>query len=223
MPTSGKDHAFDFLLRTDSRAAIRTISRRFLEAAERDKETAARLTEFLECINNTILVGEEHYERYQRLVPPRLDVRTAPDWMHPILVAAYLRAKAIIATGQFSGVHDFKGSLEKAFKAFDTLEEDFLGELLIQTTKSAREDKLFARSLVEGAAEFNSLVEELYGIDADDSADTIKDKAEAVALRATGGGGGSCTCCTTVAGRTQCEVCSCWIIVIIIIVIVVGK
>lgn len=217
---TAREHAFDFSLPIDPRAAIRKIGKRILEAAENDKNIARKL----DAIQNKLgdgrpLVGDEHSAVYERIKCTRAipDIPTAPEWLRPLIAVAYLRAKAAISNGNVTNLFgNLDTTLDKILKLVDTLEPSFIGELLAETVLTARDDRKFARTLNKGASEFRALVDHLYEPDTDEP-DTVAKAAAA------GGGRGSCTCCRTVGGTTQCEACSCWIIVVIIIIIIVTK
>ena len=213
-----REHAFGFLLPIDPRASIRRIGKRLLEAAKTDESIVRKFAAVQQKLGDgRPLIDGEHSAIYERIkcssVIPHIP--TAPEWLRPVIAVAYLRAKAALSTGN---VTNFFGSMEesfdKVFKLLDTLEPSFVGELLIETVLSAKEDREFARTLHEGASEFRALVDELYGSDKDMPGDTLARRAAS---------DGSCTCCRTVDGVTYCEPCSCWIIVIIIVIIIVTK
>ena len=219
-----REHAFEFLLPADPRASIQMIGERLLVAADNDPSIAAKFRAIRDMISGTVLVKENHYAMYQRLRSAyKLDVPTAPEWLRPLLVVAYLRAKSVVASGRLRNlIPNLPSTLDEVAQLAETLEPDFLGELLVETSLAAWRDARFARKLEEGAEEFRSLVDYVYGSrDADRPDDNApKDRPRAMARAATGvSGAGDCTCCA----NGNCEPCSCWIIVIIIIIIIVTK
>jgi len=213
---NSREHAFDFLLPIDSRRGVRAIARRLWHLAATDESIAAKFATIQQKLGSgKPIVDATQYERIKDWSSV-FDLPLAPEPFRPLFVAAYLRAKAAVASGGVRGIFDnLPKTLDRIIGAIDGLEPAFVGDLLTETVLAAREDSHFARKLREGASEFRALADELYG--------PTGDERPAALARAASGGGGSCTCCTTVGGQTRCEPCSCWIIVIIIIVIIVSK
>jgi hypothetical protein len=215
---NARDHAFEFLLPIDSRRGVRAMAKRIWHIAEKDETIAAKFRAIQDKLGSgKPILDTTLYERLKDYGSV-LDLPTAPEPFRPIFVAAYLRAKAAIATGSVGRVLDnLDETLDRILAFLDKgrIEESFGTELLTETVLAAREDPAFAKTLREGAAEFRALANELYGPDGE--------SRPAWLARASTGGGGSCTCCTTVNGQRTCEPCSCWIIVIVIIIIVVTK
>ncbi|MGA7933912.1 MAG: hypothetical protein WCA35_10230 [Kovacikia sp.] len=217
--TAARNHAFDFCLPLDPTASIRTIARRLWNIAEANDSVGKRFAAIQEKMGSgKPLISDEHSAIYNRLRDQRtiLDLPTAPEIFRPLFVAAYLRAKQVIAQGGGQGIfQNVEKRLDQVEKLVDRLEPQFIGELLSELMFSARENPVLSKQLHQGAAEMKALAEELYGPD-------LSNRPAAVA-RASNNGGGSCTCCSSAGGSTQCSPCSCWIIVIIIIIIVVTK
>jgi hypothetical protein len=213
-----REHALEFLLPIVPRSGVRSIARALWHAAATDERVAAKFAAIQDKMGSgRPLIGEEHYKLYERLkhTLPVLDIPTAPEWIRPAFAAAYLRARAIVASGQARGVfNNIEARLDAVLRLVDKIESSFVGEVLAETILAAHADREFARALEEGADEFRALATELYGPEGTD---------RPTALARISGGGGSCVCCTTVGGQTQCAPCSCWIIVVIIIVIIVAK
>jgi hypothetical protein len=222
-------HALEILAPVDPRAGMQIVAERLLEAAAEDDSIIEKFAAIRSTINNTVIVGDPHMAIYNRLRSPQavLDVPAAPEWMRAIFTVAYLRARAVIASGAASSViHNFTKSLDRAVELLDFVrsESDFAGELLVETTMRMRDDKEFARTIRAGAAELRALSEHIYGkYDGTTPEGELSGAPKALARMQSGGGGDGCTCCTNTNGTTECEPCSCWIIVIIIIVIVVTK
>ena len=224
-----REHAFDFMLPADPAAAIRRVGERFIRAAETDEGVAAKFQTIRDRISGTELIRGPQMDLYERLAPSaglRLEFPTAPAWLRPALVVAYLRAKSIIASGRFRDVASNPGrALDRALAAIDSLEPDFVGELTVEATLAAQRDPAFARRLAAAGDEFRGLVDALYGPPDPDDRDGEDTRGQRTMARMAGasGSGGACTCCTTVNGNRTCEPCSCWIIVVIIIIIIVAK
>lgn len=218
---NARDRALEFLLPIDPRHSIRSIGKRLLDAAETDESIAAKLDAIQQKLGDgKSLIDDEHSALYERLKCSRAipDIPTAPEWLRPLIAVAYLRAKAALSSGHRTNLYGrLHEGLDKVSKLVETLEPSFIGELLVETVLAAREDREFAQTLRDGAAEFRALVDELYG-PSGDTPSTV-----ATARAGAGAGRGSCTCCRTVNGQKRCEPCSCWIIVIIIIIIIVTK
>lgn len=217
--TAAREHAFDFCLALDPTASIRTIIRRFWEIADSDEAVGKRFAAIQDKMGSgKPVIGDQHSAIYERLRNRSivLDLPTAPEIFRPLFVAAYLRAKQVIAQGGGRGIFvDVEKRLDQVERLVDRLEPQFVGELLSELMLSARDNPTFSRQLQEGAAELKALAEEFYGPD-------LSNRPAAVA-RASKGGGGSCNCCSSSGGTTQCGPCSCWIIVIIVVIIIVTK
>lgn len=204
------DHALEFILPIDPRYGIRSIAKRLWHAAATDERIACKFATIQERMGiGKSLITKEHYELYQRLqqsIPP-LDIPTAPDWIRPAIAAAYLRAKAVVASGQVHGLFDnIERSLDTVLELVGKVESSFVGELLAETMLAAYEDREFRRALTEGANEFRALVNDLYGPEGTDRPAALRRMANE----------GDCRCCRD----GTCEPCSCWIIIIIIIIVV---
>lgn len=216
---AAREHAFDFCLPLDPTASIRSIARRLWDLADKNDAIGKRFAAIQDKMGSgKPIIGNEYSAIYERLRDRRtiLDLPTAPEMFRPLFVAAYLRAKQVIAQGGAQGIfQNIDKKLDQVDKLVDRLEPQFVGELLSELMISARENPTLSKQLHDGAAEMRALAEDLYGPD-------LSDRPAAIA-RASNNGGGSCTCCSTINGTRTCEPCSCWIIVIIIIVIVVTK
>ena len=214
---NAKQHASKFLLSVDPRYSIRKIGRAVFEAANTDEEFSKMLDEIQRKLGDgRSLITEEQYQCFERIkcrksIP---NIPTAPEWLRPVIAASYLKAKASLASKKTDGlINDLKSSLSKVLELTDKLEADFIGELLLETTLAARDDTEFAKTLNVGAAEFRSLVNELYG------ENPPNDKSVQFAAAPASSSRGSCRACR--GGR--CEPISCWVIVIIVIIIIVTK
>ncbi len=216
---AAREHAFDFCLPLDPTVSVRSIARRLWDIADTNESIAKRFALIQDKIGSgKPIIGDQHSAIYERLCDGRtiLDLPTAPEIFRPLFVAAYLRAKRVIAQGGVQGIFmNLEKRLEQVENLVDQLEPEFVGELLAELMLRARENPSFSKQLHDGAAEMRALAEDLYGPD-------LSNRPTALA-RASSNGGGSCTCCSTVNGRTNCQPCSCWIIVIIIIIIIIGK
>ena len=217
---TAKEHAFDFSLSVDPRAAIRRVGKRVLEAAQTEASIAGKLDAIQQKLGDgKPIVGNEHSAIFERIkcsnaIP---NIPTAPEWLRPLITVAYLRAKAAISTGNVTNLFpNLDHTLNNVLKLVERLEPSFLGELLIETALTARDDRQFAQTLHEGAAEFRALVKELYDLDDEPTSKLVN-------AAASSGSRGSCTCCRTANGQRQGEQCSCWIIVIVIVIIIVTK
>jgi hypothetical protein len=224
-----REHSTNFLLQTDPAMAIRKLGKGFIDKANSDDEILNRFKAIQERLNNTVLVTDPHFAMYERLSSAQTiyDLPTAPEWLRPLILVGYLNAKSMIASGRFARRSpDLRTALDRVLKMVDELEPDFLGELLVETVLTAREDRGFARTLRATESEFQALIDELYEPVAIGAAERPDDSGTvAMARRAPGGLGqsGDCTCCGSSGGTTRCEPCSCWIIVVIIIIIIVAK
>mgnify|MGYP003536895377 FL=1 len=217
--TAAREHAFDFCLPLNPTVSIRSIARRLWDIADNNDSIAKRFAAIQDKLGSgKPIIDDEHSAIYERLCDRRtiLDLPTAPEMFRPLFVAAYLRAKQVIAQGRVQGIfQNVEKRLDQVEKLVDRLEPQFVGELLSEVMLNARENPAFSKQLHNGAAEMKALAEELYGAD-------LSDRPAALA-RASNNGGGSCTCCSSSGGTTRCQPCSCWIIVIIIIIIIVTK
>ncbi len=214
---NAKQHAESFLLSIDPRYSIRKIGKAVFEAADTDEEFSKMLDEIQHKMGDgRSLITEEQFQCFERLkcrksIP---NIPTAPEWLRPVIAASYLKAKSSLASQKTDRlISDLKPALSKVLELVDNLEQDFIGELLLETTLAARDDAEFAKALNIGAAEFRSLVSELYGENPPD------DKSVQFAAAPQSSSRGSCRACR--GGR--CEPISCWVIVIIIIIIIVAK
>ncbi len=219
-----REHAEYFLAPISPASSIRKFAKEVIRCAETDSEVAS----LLDALQNTLNSGESiiqdsHSEMFERLKCSAAlpDIPTAPEWIRPAIAAAYLRARWAVGTSSRPFSADIKSGLKKALKLAQSVEPDFIGELLVETTLSAREDPQFSKQLHDGAAEFRQLVQETYGsIDPD----TTQSTALAAAANPGGGGsGGSCRICRRTGGTQQCAPTSCWVIVVIIVIIIVTK
>lgn len=216
---AAKEHAFDFCLPIDPTTSIRSIARRLWDIADTNESIGKRFAAIQDKMGSgKPIIGDRHSAIFEKLCDKRtlLDLPTAPEMFRPLFVAAYLRAKQVIAQGGAQGIfRNLERRLDQVDKLIDQLEPEFIGELLAEVMLRAHDNPSFAKQLHGGAAEMKALAEELYGPE-------FLDRPAAVA-RASSNGGGSCNCCSTVNGSPQCSPCSCWIIVIIIVIIVVTK
>ena len=222
----GREHALDFILPIEPRYGVRSVARRLWSLADTDEGVASRFASIQERINSgKPLIGKDHYALYERMKNegvPTLDIPTAPEWIRPAFAAAYLRAKAAVASGQGRGLYGDARHIESVLDSIieqleERVESSFAGELVAETMLAAYKDPEFARTLQRGADEFRALAEELYGPEG-------TDRPGAVARMSGGsGGGGDCTCCANTPDGSDCRPCSCWIIVVIIVIIVVTK
>jgi hypothetical protein len=216
---TARDHARDFLMSIDPRGSIQEIGKLLLEAARKDKSIADKFNTIQKKMGEgKPIIGLEHSVMFERIKSRQsiLDIPTAPEWLRPLLVVGYLRAKQSVKNSKTAKLlNDPKASLDKVIKLADNLEPEFLGELLVKTAIRAREDSKFAKTLRDGAAEFRNLVGDLY---------TDEAKNPGVTAKANNGGSGTCTACRVDPdGTTTCGPIPCWVIVVIIIIIIVGK
>jgi len=218
------EHVQDFLSPIDPRMSIRKFGKFLIDKAKKDPAIAKKFHEILEKIGNEKpLIGQMHSTLYERIKTSAvaLDLPTAPEWLQPIIVAAYLKAKAILQNGHINSslYNDVSKKLDKVSHLIDKIvEPDFLGELLVETTLNAREDAIFAKSLKAGADEFLSLVKHLYELP-----DNPQEYTTVSMMRNNNNEGGCTACRTDPGGATVCTPISCWVIVIIIIVVIIAK
>jgi hypothetical protein len=212
-------HALGFLLPVEPRVSILTIGKSLLEMARKDPNVAKKFNTIKQKMGDgKPLISKEQSIAFESMKSRQVvpNIPTAPEWVRPLLGVGYLRAKDAVASGKASRVlTNPEESLDKVIRMIDNLEQPFLGELLLETVRLAKQDREFAKKLSNGAAEFRALVDDLYGIK------DFPDKSEASArLIQTEG----CSVCRTdPSGAKVCSPISCWIVVIVIIVIVVSK
>jgi len=219
---NASQHASSFLFSVDPRLTIQKVGRAVFEAAENDPEFATMLDTIQRKLGDgRPLINEEQGAVFDKIKTIRAvpDIPTAPDWLRPVIAAAYLKAKASLSNKKTEFLaEDLKKTLSKVIQLVDDLEPEFIGELMIETTLSARDDKQFAKSLADGAAEFRALVSDLYG---EPEGDRHDKHAPIAAARASSGAKsrGSCTVCR----GNHCEPISCWAIVVVVIIIIVAN
>ena len=211
---NARQHAANFLLSIDPRYSIRKIGKAIFEAADTDEEFSKMLDQIQHKMGDgRSLITEEQFQCFERIkcrksIP---NIPTAPEWLRPVIAACYLKAKSSLASKKTDGLKsDLKPALYKVLEWSDKLEPDFIGELLIETTLAARDDAEFAKALNIGAAEFRSLVSELYGDNPPDDK-SVKFAAAPSSSR------GSCSACR----GSHCEPISCWVVVVIVIIIII--
>ena len=215
-----RDHALGFLMPIEPRVSVSAIGRRLLDLAHKDPNIARKFNTIKQKMGDgKPLISKEHSIAFEgmksRQVVP--NIPTAPEWVRPLLAAGYLRAKDAVASGKANRLlTNPEESFDKVIRMIDTLEQRFLGELLVETVRLAKQDREFAKRLSTGASEFRALVDGLYGIK------DFPDKSEEAARIMSAEG---CSVCRSdpTSGSTVCSPISCWIVVIVIVVIVVSK
>lgn len=200
-----RELAAGFLLPIAPRPSVQRIAKRLLEAASNDERIASQFDAIQKKLGDGIpIIGDEHSEILECIKSPGLipNIPTAPEWLRPLLAVAYLRAKIDISSGKATHIfRDLELTLSKIVKSLDSVEQSFIGELLIDTVLAARDDSQFTQFLEEGATEFRALVDELYG---------SKDGSHMLARAGSNlGGDGSCEACRTIGGLRRCEPISC--------------
>ncbi len=214
---NARQHASNFLLSIYPHYSIRKIGKAVFEAAETDEEFSKMLDEIQRKLGDgRSLITDEHFQVFERIksrtsIP---DIPTAPEWLRPVIAAAYLKAKESLAFKKTDMLtSDLKSSLSKVLKLTENIEPDFIGELLLETTLAARDDAEFAKLLNVGAKEFRSLVDELYG------ENPFNDESVQLTAALPSSSRGSCRACR----GNRCEPIQCWVVVVIVIIIIVAK
>jgi len=212
-------HAQGFLLPIEPRISLHTIGKTLLELARKDPNVAKKFETIKQKLGEgKPLIGKEHSAFFEsaksRQVVP--NIPTAPEWLRPLIAVGYLRAKDAVASGKVGKLlTNPEESFDKVIKLLDKLEENFLGELLVETVRLVKEDREFAKKINDGATEFRALVNNLYGIK------SPRDAAKATPLLQNNEG---CSACRTdPSGATVCSPIPCWVVVVVIVVVVVAK
>src|SRR5262245_36097042 len=115
-----EDHAFEFLLAIDADRGIRALAKRIWQIAEKDADVAAKFNAIQEKVGSgKPILDATIYERLKDCNSV-LDLPTAPEPFRPIFVAAYLRAKAVIAAGSGRGIiENLDKTLNRILKFLD--------------------------------------------------------------------------------------------------------
>ena len=226
MAMNAREHAQNFILPIDPRHGVRSAARRLWHLAATDPAIAGKFAAIQQRMNSARpLLNVEQYNLYERLrdkgVPP-LDIPTAPEWIRPAFAAAYLRAKATIASGKNLGLFADAKRVEVHAQVHSPASRRSGGGGFCRGTRGGdhagrawkprvRANLATGRRRIPGAG-----------------GGTLRPRGNGQAGSARTGSQrrrrrGDCTCCASTPSGTSCRPCSCWIIVVIIIIIVVAK
>lgn len=222
---STENHVKRFVSEVDPVYSMNAFAKKFVEQLEQDKSLATKMEALQKKLSeDNVVISQLHSFMFEKIKSLRSvpEIPTAPEWLRPVLPMLFAKAKSVFANGSAKKLFDMSHNnmLDVVSKFYETLEPDFIGELLVATTMAANESKEFTAQLHRNAAEFYSMVTNVY-----DHKETFP--SQNAVLRSAGTSGnnsGSCTACRyDGAGHRICEPISCWVIVVIIIIIIVTK
>lgn len=219
--------AFDLLLPVDPRCSLISVGEALIDAAA-EKETGTLIADAFGAVSSWLsnekqpVVDVEHMtiwdglrRREGRLIPELAD---GAEFLEPILLAIYLRAKAALgaASGrQFLG--DLENNMRKVGPTLDKMPPGIFGELLVETERRACRDSEFAKALETAAAEIGRQAPYIQ---------TLEQRGRSVLRRRKNGEECSCvvTACRQVGTTRDCRnfcIGSWWICFLIFLAIIV--
>jgi hypothetical protein len=205
----------DFLDPIDSRAALV----HFGEAVGRAAITKPAISKVLRRLHSSIpspMVKGEPLALYDRLrgIGTHLNLPDVHEPVRPLLAVLYLRAKAAL---EHVEPDTFPDLLQRNLKKLQSshqmlLNQEFLGELLVETEIRAGRDRSFAQRLTEAADELTAASPDL-GRQMDSTGSAVSEKGKCIVCREDPETG------EVICGEAKNWVC--WVIIVIIIVIIV--
>lgn len=159
---SARDHVLEFLAPVDGHRAFATAALMLARRAETNPRLARALNDLARQIRQTPLVGARHSALDARLrarVAEPLEMPGVPDFVRPVLVAVYQRAKAALRSGDAARKirNVDEAAVERVGRVLHRLERDFIGELLVETRRRAVNDRRVARQLRSEGMEINAM------------------------------------------------------------------
>lgn len=209
---SATAHAKQFLAPLDGARSFSTLAASLIGTAKKDPAVAKLFIAVQEALGDgkDLVTARQAATLDKAIAGVNFDLPSAPDWVRPAVLAAYLNArnrltekaaKTILASPE--------RALKRALAASNGLEPGFVGQLILEAARVAKKNPVVAKQLGDAAQEFAPIVKKLYK----------PPPAKLIAKAANTNSGGGCSICR----GGSCSPISCWVIVVVIIVIIVTK
>lgn len=216
--SKSEEFVFNFLLPLDAQSGILRFGKRFILLKHKDQEVNTRVNKIISELNNfkEPIIDNYHLNMF-RTISPHItlpEIPTSPDWMRPIIAAAYLKAKILVQTGKcVDPIKNLNQILDKIYDLLRATDSSFFCELIGQTLNAARSDENFNNSLQLAGSEFNSLVKKLYIFENDIDIFSQEKECKKWLCKVT---------TTDEFGNQQTGIVSCWTVVLAVAILIVA-